>query len=223
MLCAILFVGSLSPLLAQGEYVFGLLPEAQVSRSLPNEWKVVGNVESRQALRRGRFDDNPGLDYDYLLTDVSFAFTKGIFFRRAWSLGYLLRLRDAAPAHRLFQQFVIDERYVGYRVSYRLATDQTFSSADPTEYRLRLRAAGELPLRGLAVDDGEHYLKASHEYLNKWAAGQYDLETRLVAALGRQIANGHNLEIGFDYRLDNFLNGAPAHSFWTTVGWYRSF
>ena len=209
--------------MGQAEYILGVLPEININKSLSNEWKVNANVESRQAFREGLFEESPAYDYEYLLTDISAAVTKGMFFQNAWTLGYLLRLQKDAPAHRLFQQYTFNRRYVGFRIGYRLAADQTFERDVPTEFRFRFRASGELPLRGQAVDRGEYYLKASHEYLNKWAGETYDLETRFTAALGRQIRDFNKLEIGLDYRIDNFLNGAPASSFWMTAGWFFSF
>ena len=210
-------------LCAQGSYTVGLLPEINVNRKLGNTWKINCNVESRQALQRGLFDESPTADYEYLLTDLSAALTKGIFFNNAWTAGYLLRVRNAAPAHRFFQQYNFDRRYVGYRVGYRIATDQTFSSAEAAEYRFRTRASGEIPLRGLALDQREYYLKAANEYLQKLSAGSYDLEVRLTAALGYTLRDDNKIEFGLDYRIDSFVSGAPASDFWLTVGWYLSY
>ena len=213
---------SLSPLRAQGSYVVGFLPELNVSRKLDNEWKLNANVESRQSIREGLFDESPGVAYEYLLTDVSLALTKGVFFNNAWTGGYLLRLRNEAPAHRFFQQYTFNRRYVGYRVGYRLAADQTFSSADDAEFRFRTRASGEIPLRGLAVDRQEYYLKASTEGLQKFSGGAYDLEIRLAPALGYAVRDASRLEVGLDYRLDGFVGGAPEQAFWITAGWFLS-
>ena len=208
---------------AQGSYVVGFLPEINLNYELANEWKLNANLESRQAIRQGLFDESPGVQYDYLLTDLSVAVSKGVFFSNAWTLGYLLRLRDKAPAHRFFQQYTFNRRYVGYRVGFRLAADQTFSSAEASEYRFRTRAAGEIPLRGLAVDREEYYLKASSEALQKFSDKSYDLEVRLAPALGYAVRDDNRLEVGLDYRLDGFVGGAAEQAFWITAGWYLSF
>ena len=103
-------------------------------------------------------------------------------------------------------------------MSYRFALDQTFD--EKTEIRLRFRVATELPLNGKKVDEKEAYLKLNQEVLNNFEAGQYDTELRLIPAVGYKFTDNNKLELGFDYRLDSFLNNEPRHTAWVAVNWY---
>ena len=206
--------------IAQGTYRAGVLPSVNFNYKLANQWSVNFKVESRQLFKTGTFEAEYNTNYRYVLTDYSLLAAKKIGLNSRLSGGYLLRYRDNEIIHRFIQQYTTVQRLTGYRLAHRLAMDQTFQSNEPIEFRLRYRLTGEFPLNGESADPREFYVKVNSEYLNALEDATYDLEVRLVPLLGYTFTPRHKLEIGLDYRINNFVTGSGSHSFWTSINWY---
>ncbi len=134
--------------------------------------------------------------------------------------GYLVRLRENQTFHRFIQQYTIVRRYETFRMAHRFSSDQTFTSDNPWELRIRYRITAEIPLNGQSVDPGEYYLKLNNEYLNSWQESEHDLEIRMVPLTGFVFNDSNKLEFGLDYRLSSFIDGNSRHSFWFNLGWF---
>ena len=213
----------LSPLTAQNEYQYGILPTLNINKALVNGWKINFKTESRQQFGRGIFDDEREEGYEYLLTDFALLTSRKIQFNTTIAGGYQIRFRAGKIIHRTIQQLVYRQAYSNFRVAYRLSTDQTFTLNEDTEFRFRFRVSSEFPLSGTGVDIKEFYLKVNNEYLNAFEGETYDLEIRLVPVLGFQMADNIKIESGLDYRLDSFVAGDHRQRWWGVIASYFSF
>jgi len=207
---------------AQNSYQAGFLPSINLNKKLPGDYKLNFKLESRQEIAKGFFNQSSNYSYNYLLTDFSLITAKKIAINKTIAIGYLARLREGELIHRGIQQFIITKAYSGFKLSHRIATDQTFTSSEATEYRFRYRLSSAISLNGQSVDPKEFYLKINNEYLNSFENKDYDLEIRLVPMLGYQFSNTNKLEFGLDYRINAFLKGNTRHRFWLGVNWYLS-
>lgn len=217
-----MFLGFLFPtsLFAQSSYQFGALPSLNINKKLKNDWSINSKIESRQLISRGVFGETVDTDYQYVLTDISALAARKVGLNSRIGGGYLLRIREMDLYHRFTQQYTIVQKLTGYRLAHRFSSDQTFSSKDHPEFRLRYRITSEIPLNGESVDPNEFYLKLNNEYLSSWRASGHDIEVRLVPLLGYDLSANNKIETGLDYRINSFLNNNTRHSFWISVNWY---
>ncbi|WP_216746101.1 DUF2490 domain-containing protein [Paucihalobacter ruber] len=207
---------------AQSSYELGWLPSLTFNKKLPKDYVINFKAESRQVMESGVFNSDISEGYDYVLTDFTTIIGKKIGMNTSLNLGYLFRVENNVIIHRSIQQLIWVNRYEGFKLGHRLATDQTFEPGEAPAYRLRYRMVGELPLSGLEVDVNEFYIKAGTEYLNELQSGKYEGELRLMPFLGYALNPKQKLELGLDYRLGNFINGPPEHTFWIGMNWYVS-
>ena len=205
---------------AQSDYQYGFLPSLNLNKRWKNDWKVNLQIASRHEIKAGVFGENVDAEYEYLLTDVAFVGSKKIGLHHHLAGGYQIRFRDGAIFHRTIQQYVTVRAYNAFRLSHRIAADQTFSTTDRPEFRLRYRTTGVFPLSGNELDPKEWYFKVNTEYLNAIQSKVYDIELRLVPLLGYVFTDANKIEFGMDYRLNSFLNESPSHRFWWSINWF---
>jgi hypothetical protein len=84
-------------------------------------------------------------------------------------------IEPEAVSYRTIQQFIFQTKIESFRVAHRIATDQTFSSNEATEFRLRYRVSAEILLSGQKLDDKEFYFKFNTDVLNSIQDSVYDL------------------------------------------------
>ncbi|RME92176.1 MAG: DUF2490 domain-containing protein [Bacteroidetes bacterium] len=207
-------------LCAQHTYRIGWLPQVNLNYKVNDQWRLNGKVESRPALASGQWGD--ALAFEYSLTDLSLQAAYKFHHQQTLSGGYLWRIRPDEDHHRLIQQYSLVHQLARFRLGHRFAADQTFRPRSPLEVRLRYRLSVELPLSGTQVDAGELYLKVNHEYLNAFQGSDYELEVRLVPVVGYLLTDRNKWEMGFDARLDGFLNQATRWTLWWAMAWYYS-
>jgi hypothetical protein len=203
--------------LAQSTSEIGLLPTINLNKKLQKDWSLNFKTESRQSLIKEEFN------YDYLLTDISFAASKKIGINTSIAMGYLIRVEQDGVKNRISQQITFVKRYSSLKLSHRLLSDQTFKNNDNTEIRFRYRLSSEIPLQGNTLDLNEFFLKISNEYLNSLYQNSYDLEIRGAVFLGYTISGLGKLELGLDYRLDSFIEGTARNRYWIGLNVYISF
>lgn len=205
---------------AQNTYRYGTLPAFNLSKKLAKGWKLDHKIESRQRFKRGTFGRSDTENFKHERVDISLVTAKKIGLNNKIGAGYLIRLTDEKPRHRVMEQFTLIQLFNAFRMAHRIAADQTFGRDAPSEIRFRYRIGAEFPLNGLFVDPNELYFKITHEYLNKFSQGNYDLEARLVPTLGYLITDTNKIEIGIDYRVDGFVDGGAANNFWLKLNWF---
>lgn len=201
---------------AQSNNEFGFLPSLNVNKKLQKDWSLNFKTESRQSIIKEEFN------YDYMLTDVSFAASKKTGVYTTMAMGYLMRIDDKGVRNRTMQQITFVKRYNSIRLSHRLLADQTFNKDDLPEYRLRYRISTEIPLQGESLDPKEYFLKIGNEYLHSLYDHSYDLEVRGIAFVGYVLSPNNKLEVGFDYRIDSFIQGSLRNRLWFGLNFYTS-
>ena len=202
--------------LCQHEFSGGILPQINLNRSINKNWKINLKTEARLLLYEESFTA------EYVLTDLSLIASRKIGFNGSLSGGYLFRYRSGTFFHRSIQQYALVQKYTSFRLSHRFAADQTFSELRAPSYRYRYRITIEVPLSGQSVNPGEFYFKAGNEYLTGFQQGIFSLEGRLTPNVGYLINDNNKLELGIDYRFDDFLpdfTGSSSVS-WLTASWY---
>jgi len=216
----LLLVFWVETLWAQNTYRYGTLPSFNFSKKLKIGWKLDSEIESRQRFKRGTFGEETTDKFKHERVDISLVAAKKIGLNNKIAGGYLIRLTENKPRHRLMEQLTLVQAYNAFRMAHRFALDQTFGGEDPTEVRVRYRIGAEFPMNGLFVDPAEFYFKITHEYLNKFVESEYDLEVRLVPTFGYLITDTNKIEIALDYRVDGFIDGGSANNFWLGINWY---
>lgn len=202
--------------LTQNQLQIGLLPALNITKKLPRDWSLHAKAESRQKIYQGESD------FEYLLTDLSLIAARKVSLNTTIGAGYQLRTEPGSISNRAIQQISFVRRYSGFRISNRLATDQTFQKDEETEYRFRYRASADFPLQGQAVDPGEFYLKVSNEYLYSIAASEQDMEIRLANFGGYAVGTSVKLELGIEYRIDSFLDNNTRNRIWIGINFFQS-
>ena len=205
---------------SQSTYRAGLLPKLNIGKKFTNLYALNFKTESRLAFSQGRFQDNPPFKADYLLTDVSLILSRKVGLNNKIAGGYLARFRDGKVIHRSIQQFTLVSRFSTFRLGHRFASDQSFTSGEKPEIRLRYRIASDFPLNGESLDPKEFYLKVSNEYLNSFSGSSYDLEIRFSPLVGYYFSDVNKFEFGLDYRISSFIEDPARHSFWLGINWY---
>lgn len=201
---------------AQSTFEIGFLPSLNINKKLPKDWALNFKAESRQSIV------DEGFNYQYLLTDISFAASKKVSINTSVAFGYLLRISDDGIKNRAFQHISFVKRYTSFRLSHRFLADQTFQQDDDPEFRFRYRISSEIPLQGASLDTQELYLKLNNEYLNSFQNSSYDLEIRTSVLLGYTISPSNKFELGLDYRIDSFVNANTRNRLWIGVNFYSS-
>lgn len=204
---------------AQSNNTIGFLPKIALSSTLSPKLKLVNALESRQVFVTT--NSTPKKQYDYILTDITNILSFRAGNRIKLNLGYLFRIRAQKIFHRSIQQLTMVSTYDGLRIGHRIATDQTFSDKEKTTLRLRYRVTIEKSLNGLRVDRNEFYIKINNEYLGSHRNKKSDLEIRLTPFIGYELNQKNKVELGIDYRIDNFMDNQNGdHAFWMAINWF---
>ncbi len=198
----------------------GWLPEVSVSYKLNDQFRLTGQVESMQLGFTKRGTESFNYRYNYVRTDLTMVVSYRL--NPNWSLaaGGMTRFVDGSLVYRSLQQVSYTRRGLGARFGHRFRTDQTFSTEASMQVRLRYRFSGEVPLQGQTLNDREWYSISSVEQIASVQNSDWDWEQRLSTALGYYFNAKNKIEIGFDYRLDDFTQGDGRHSIWTMINYF---
>ena len=203
-------------------FIFGFFPEASLKYNISENYSVTHKLESQHGL----FDSNrlnDELEYEHSLTDLqTFLGRKLSPFLKA-DIGYQYRIEEGENTHRTIQQVSILQRGSFYRIGHRFRIDQTFFKEESLLFRARYRIKGQIPLQGRELDPGENYLTVSNELIYMIQSSEDDLENRLTAAYGFYIDDKNKIEVGLDYRTDDYLvKDRFRHRLWFKFGYYKS-
>ncbi|GGE19422.1 DUF2490 domain-containing protein [Psychroflexus salis] len=201
----------------------GFFPEASLSYKLNNGYSITHKIESQHGVFDKTSQLNEELAYKHVLTDLQSFIGKKISPFVKIDLGYQYRLEKGENTHRTIQQVSILQRESRFRLGHRIRIDQTFFKEAKTLWRARYRAKIQIPLQGFELDAGEKYISLSNELIYMYQDREDDLENRLAASLGFYINDKNKLEIGFDYRTDDYLvEDRFRHRLWFKIGYYKS-
>jgi len=217
---AVLLVITTKNVYAQSQTRVGVLPTVNYNHKINKDWDVNFRFESRHFVFENNISENSSFKYDYSLSDVSALVGRKTGLNSKVVLGFLTRIEPDAISYRTIQQFIFQTKIESFRVAHRIATDQTFSPNEATEFRLRYRVSAEIPLSGQKLDVKEFYLKFNTEVLNSIQDNVYDLEFRIVPNIGYVINEQHKIELGLDNRFESFINNQTSIVSWITINWF---
>lgn len=201
----------------------GFFPEASLSYKLNTLYSITHKVESQHGIFDKQSQLNEELEYNHVLTDLQTFLDRKISPNVKISLGYQYRILKGENTHRPIQQISILQRESKYRIGHRIRTDQTFFKEAKILWRFRYQIKGQIPLQGLELDPGEQYFILSNELIYMNQSGEDDLENRFTASLGFYFNDKNKLEVGFDYRTDDYLvQDRFRHRLWLKFGYYKS-
>ena len=125
------------------------------------------------------------------------------------ALGIQYRFRenfdDGQNELRLTQQFNVTKQPFIVRYGHRIRTEQRITSSK-TIHRFRYRFSVDFPLKGERLDVGEPYLVGNLETLLSVAKdSRPEYDQRFTLNLGWQLNKQTKLQVGSEYRFENFL------------------
>ncbi|MDT0555140.1 DUF2490 domain-containing protein [Patiriisocius hiemis] len=205
---------------SQSNYQGGLLPSLNFNKNITEVWQLNFEIESRQQLAAGFFENPTELNYEYILTDFTAITSRKVGVNGGIGVGYLFRVSGDKIIQRSLQQYTFTRRLQGVRLGHRIRVDQTFENSKSPVFRARYRFGSEFSLNGQDVDPKEWYLKINNEYLGVFETAENDLEIRLVPVLGYVFTDTNKIEAGLDYRVSNFIDDVSSHRFWFAINWY---
>lgn len=198
----------------------GFLPSINYNHKINKLYEVNFKLESRHFVYNDNASQSSNFEYDYSLSDISALVGRKVGLNSKVVIGILTRLEPDAVSYRTIQQFIFQTKTDNFRIAHRIATDQTFSLIESTEFRLRYRLSIEIPLSGLKVDVKEFYFKFNTEALNSIQDNVYDLELRAVPNIGYIINERHKIELGLDNRFVSFIDNQTRFTSWITINWF---
>lgn len=205
---------------AQSNYGLGSLLTVNFNQSVSSDWELNFRIESRISAATASSSEDIVWSPEYILSDLALLASRKAGAGGKVAGGYLFRIEGNQTAHRFIQQYARVQRLDGWRLSQRFAADQTIGRADLPEWRLRFRLSAEIPFNGTSVDEGEGYFRMSQETLGKLEGPDADLEFRIVPLMGWVFSESHRLEWGIDYRIDEFIAGAPDQQWRLAIAWF---
>jgi hypothetical protein len=217
---ATIWMYSSLPAFCQERYVAGTLPQLNVNFSLSKKFKLNTKLESRQIFRERTVNESGKNQFRYERTDMALVLTRKMSLNSTLGGGYLIRLEDQQLTHRLMQQVNLVNDLALITVAHRFVLDETFRQAEPVEIRCRYRLSLEKALNGMQIDPNELYVKLNNEYLGIWTPDTTDFEIRGLLALGYNAVHNTKLELGMEYRVNEFNQPRQAHQYWATVSWF---
>jgi len=205
---------------SQAVYRAGTLPQLNVNFKISDNLKLNNKLESRQIFSEKEEEQATSKRFRYERSDLTMILTRKLSAANTIGGGYLIRLEDKQFVHRFIQQFsnVTKREYV--RVAHRIVTDETFRRDSEVQLRLRYRLSLEKALNGINIDPKEFYAKLNNEYLGIYEAKSVDLEIRGLLALGYNATDNNKIELGFEYRVNEFNKPVQAQQYWMTIGWF---
>lgn len=217
----LLLVGT-TPAFSQDRYRAGTLPQVNVNFSLTSQLKLNTKLETRQIVSERSLDEPGKYPFRYERTDLALVLTKKMAINTTLGGGYLIRLEDRQFVHRFIQQATLVNDLDLITVAHRLVVDETVRPDEPLEVRLRYRLGLEKALNGRQIDPKELYVKVTNEYLGILSANTTDAEIRALLALGYSASKTAKIELGAEYRVNEFYQSSKAHQYWATIAWFIS-
>lgn len=210
---------------AQESKVFftGVFPEISLTKKVNQKDKLNFKVENQEILFDSRDLESENPQFSHYRTDLMLFFDRSIRPGVSIALGVFHRFQENEDGNRIIQQFSKLQRMRNMRINHRFRTDQTFTKNDNLEVRFRYRFSIEIPLQGAEVDYGEYYLVLSEEPIFSLKGGEFEIENRTVASLGKLFNSNEKLEWAVDYRTDGFIQEGFRTRLWAKISYYYNF
>lgn len=218
-LLSLFILGIYFAALGQNSLSIGVLPSINVNHKIDEYWGLNGKVENRQQLgifKSGLWENRYSGDF----LDLSLLAVRKVSLSYKLTGGFLIRNRAGTFTYRSIQQLIHNYKFNKYKLTWRLATDQTYSES--WGFRARWRNNIFIPLNGEKANQGETYLKFNQETLGLFDTEATDLEFRIVPLFGYYFSSSNKLEIGLDYRIGDFIQNDSRYdqNLRCSVNWY---
>ncbi|GGB83981.1 DUF2490 domain-containing protein [Dyadobacter sediminis] len=221
-LAVFLLIFAPAAVFSQAVYRAGTLPQFNLNIRISDNLKLNNKLESRQIFSEREEEQQTRNRFRYERADLTMVLTRKLSAANTLGGGYLIRLEEGRFAHRLIQQFnnVTNHEYA--RIAHRIVTDETFRRDSSVQVRLRYRIGFEKALNGINIDPKEFYAKLNNEYLGIYEDKSADLEIRALLALGYNATDNNRIEMGFEYRVNEFNKSVQSQQYWLAVSWFIS-
>lgn len=222
----IVYLLLLLPILSEAQsqtFFSGIFPEVSFTKKLSNENRINFKIENQHILFDNRSGELESVQFIHYRTDIMVFHDWRLNSTKSFAFGLFHRFQDGANANRIVQQYALIQRLRNFRLSHRFRTDQTFEKEQKMQVRFRYRLSFEIPLNGMSLDPGEHYLLLSEEPIFSFQNSELELENRLALSLGKLYSKGQKLEWSIDYRTDGFIQDDFRTRIWLKIGYFQSF
>lgn len=210
---------------AQSNHRFftGVFPEVSITRKLSEVHRLNFKIENQEILYDNQDSDSENPQFSHYRTDIMGFFDRSLRPGMSVALGLFHRFQENEDGNRIIQQLALLQKSRVVRINHRFRTDQTFTRNKPLEVRFRYRLSVEVPLQGAEVDPGELYFLSSAESIFSHQGGDFEIENRLVASLGKFFSKTEKLEWGLDYRTDGYIQEGFRTRLWAKVSYFYNF
>ena len=198
----------------------GLLPRLQVATKLSDKYTLTTMIETRHFVFNSKLADKNSIQYN--LTDISAFVNHKINEKFSYNLAYTIRITPTIISHRVIQQLVLLHKLNGLNLQQRLGFDQTFNNKNAPVFRSRYRLMATVPLKGKTLESKEFFFNFANEYLGAIQEDKFDLEIRLIPKIGYVLNTKNRVEVGFDYRVNQFISKKIQHVHWWNLTWYAT-
>lgn len=196
-------------------------PEISVNHSPKNRWSFNFQLANRNLVIKdgAHFLEAQQLEFSHFTSYESGFYSKV-------SLGVMYRNKDwfnpeNSDEYRVTEQYSFAKKYNALRLSHRLRTEQRYYTGN-TVYRGRYRFAADFPLQGASLNHKEFYGSLSAEVLYSLSAKMSpELDQRFTTTLGKQITEQLKLQLGLEYRFENYLNEKSERILISTSAIYK--
>ena len=186
-------------------------------------YKVSNNYSHNFSLAKRTFILRDS-DTEFTIRQLDLAHFSNLKIRSNQSVGIGIQYRfrglfdDTAENElRLIQQYNITKSNRGLRFGNRFRSEQRITNS-LTIHRFRYRFALDFPLQGQSLDIGETYLVLSTESLLSVAkASLPEYDQRITANLGWVLDEKTKLQVGTEYRAENYTNETEHVFFFLTT------
>lgn len=200
LLVITLFLGN--TLSGQDNFTGYFEPDIALNYKVLTNYKHIFEIAQRSYM----YDEKLQLQVRQL--DISHFSELKIAYGQSIALGIQYRFRNTFDGGenelRFTQQYNITHQHGNLRIGERVRAEQRVRSS-LTIHRFRYRLAFDLPLSGEKLDVGEPYFVASTESLLSVSRGNGpEFDQRLSANIGWVVSHSVKLEIGTQYRIENY-------------------
>ncbi|MEL6809937.1 MAG: DUF2490 domain-containing protein [Bacteroidota bacterium] len=186
------------------------------------DWSLNFNTTYRSTLLED-YDSPFQLTTEHLQLSHNTSYTVGFYGKVAAGVMYRFNtIKDDTNENelRFTQQYSYAKRFNAFRWVHRFKTDQRIRKSN-TQYRFRYRISADFPLSGLKVDPKEFYLILSTETVfNTSARLNPAWDQRFTGNIGYQWAKQLKIQLGLEYRTEDYLRAIKRRSFINTTLFY---
>ncbi|APU67864.1 DUF2490 domain-containing protein [Christiangramia flava] len=203
------------PMRAQDAFSAFLEPEISINWNRPNRWSFNFAFGNRDILHERQ---ETQFSVQHLELTHFTSYEVGFYGKLSLGLRYRFREMFDNANHnevRIIQQYARERSFNRVAVAHRFRLEERFR--DRTTFRNRYRFSVEFPLNGDRVNRNEFFLVTETEAL--WSLGKQEkpsLEQRFGVSLGRAISKDAKLELGTEYRLNDYMKETAGELFIST-------